>query len=194
MSISTDITRLQNAKAAIKTAIEGKGVTVPDATLLDGMAALIESIEAGVGNIETVSFTPASTGAHLLNLETDAIPFVFFCVRDSFISIDDAYYTDTNEVPIACILIGRYDKSTTGTSKGTQYPFHLYNNSSSDFTPAVKSAGAYSINNSISATSSSVFLMRSNYTAPKISVYANKTGSKGLRVGETYTILCLFRS
>ena len=47
MSIQTDLIRLQSAKAAIKAAIEGKGVTVPDATLLDGMAALIESIEAG---------------------------------------------------------------------------------------------------------------------------------------------------
>ena len=49
MSIQTDLTRIKNAKAAIKTAIEGKGVTVPDGTLLDGMAALIESIEAGGG-------------------------------------------------------------------------------------------------------------------------------------------------
>ena len=45
MSIQTELTRLTNAKAAIKTAIEGKGVTVPDATLLDGMAALIEGIK-----------------------------------------------------------------------------------------------------------------------------------------------------
>ena len=49
MSVQTQIDRLASAKAAIKTAIEGKGVTVPDATLLDGMAALIESIEAGGG-------------------------------------------------------------------------------------------------------------------------------------------------
>ena len=47
MSIQTELTRITNAKAAIKTAIEGKGVTVPDGTLLDGMASLIESIEAG---------------------------------------------------------------------------------------------------------------------------------------------------
>lgn len=47
MSIQTELTRITNAKAAIKTAIEGKGVTVPDGTRLDGMAALIESIEAG---------------------------------------------------------------------------------------------------------------------------------------------------
>ena len=49
MSIQTELSRIINAKSAIKAAIEGKGVTVPDATLLDGMAALIESIEAGGG-------------------------------------------------------------------------------------------------------------------------------------------------
>ena len=49
MSIQTELTRITNAKAAIKTAVEGKGVTVPAGTLLDGMAALIESIEAGGG-------------------------------------------------------------------------------------------------------------------------------------------------
>ena len=63
MSIQSELTRLTNAKAAIRTAIEGKGVTVPDGTLLDGMAALIESIETGgVGNsikIDSGTFTPA---------------------------------------------------------------------------------------------------------------------------------------
>lgn len=59
VSIQTDLTRIKNAKAAIKAAIEGKGVTVPDATLLDGMAALIESIEAGGGaKITTGTLVP----------------------------------------------------------------------------------------------------------------------------------------
>ena len=67
MSIQTEPTRLTNAKAAIQTAIEGKGVTVPPDTLLDGMASLIESIEAGGGEktlfgayFETGSIIPAS--------------------------------------------------------------------------------------------------------------------------------------
>lgn len=58
--------RLANAKTAIATAIAGKGVTVPDGTLLDGMAPLIESIEAGGGadispwvDMVTFSITPA---------------------------------------------------------------------------------------------------------------------------------------
>ena len=64
MSIASDVTRIESAKAAIKAAIEDKGVTVPDGTLLDGMAALIESIEAGGGgggNIVAGTYTPAST-------------------------------------------------------------------------------------------------------------------------------------
>lgn len=50
MSIKTEITRLQNAKASIKTAIEGRGVIVPDGTKLDGMAALVDSISSGGGS------------------------------------------------------------------------------------------------------------------------------------------------
>lgn len=49
MSIATEITRLTNAKAAIKTAIEGKGVTVPSSTKLDGYADLIGDIQTGGG-------------------------------------------------------------------------------------------------------------------------------------------------
>ena len=64
MSIQTELSRIINAKAAIKAAIEGKGVTVPDGTLLDGMAALIESIEAGGGfQVALGTFTPAETKA-----------------------------------------------------------------------------------------------------------------------------------
>lgn len=47
MSIQTDLTRIKNAKATIKAYIEGNGLTVPDATLLDGMASMLSSIDAG---------------------------------------------------------------------------------------------------------------------------------------------------
>lgn len=55
MSIQTDLPRIKNAKAAIKAFIEGKGVTVPEATRLDGMAALLESIEAGGGGAKILT-------------------------------------------------------------------------------------------------------------------------------------------
>lgn len=58
MSIQTELTRITNAKTAIKTAIEGKGVTVPDGTMLDGMAALIEAISAGT-KVEIKTIVPS---------------------------------------------------------------------------------------------------------------------------------------
>ena len=61
MSIQTELTRLTNAKAAIQTAIEGKGVTVPSGTLLDGMASLIESIETGGGDFSPYTSVYAGT-------------------------------------------------------------------------------------------------------------------------------------
>lgn len=75
MSIQSELTRLTNAKAAIKTAIEGKGVTVPDTTLLDGMAALIESIEAG-GSSDYTPFELVTMGTIIPTEDTQnlAIP------------------------------------------------------------------------------------------------------------------------
>lgn len=49
MSIADEISRLQGAKADLKTAIEGKGVTVPSTTKLDGYAALVDEIETESG-------------------------------------------------------------------------------------------------------------------------------------------------
>ena len=63
MSVQSEITRLASAKTAIATAIEGKGVTVPDGTLLDGIAPLIESIETGGGaslDIITATLLPSA--------------------------------------------------------------------------------------------------------------------------------------
>ncbi len=47
MSVQSEINRIAGAKSDIATAITNKGVTVPSGTKLDGMAALIGSIESG---------------------------------------------------------------------------------------------------------------------------------------------------
>ena len=49
MSISSEITRISNAKTAIAQSIANKGVTVPSGTKIDGMASLIDSIQTGGG-------------------------------------------------------------------------------------------------------------------------------------------------
>ena len=102
MSIQTDLTRITNAKAAIKAAIEGKGVTVPDGTLLDGMAALIESIEAGGGSSWTDSYSVFATGTFTPTENTTEFSI------DTGIPFDSAGRTDYRRQ----ILIGYCEPST----------------------------------------------------------------------------------
>ena len=88
MSVQSEITRLANAKTAIATAIEGKGVTVPDGTLLDGMAPLIEAISAGGGmNFVTGTFTTTDdiTSNIVITHDLGVKPQLFFvaCSRDT---------------------------------------------------------------------------------------------------------------
>lgn len=85
MSIQTELTRITNAKAAIKAAIEGKGVTVPEATLLDGMASLIESIEAGGGggNIVYGTIIPADASSNLEIVHGLGKLPDFFCIVEA---------------------------------------------------------------------------------------------------------------
>lgn len=64
MSIASEITRIQVAKANLKTAIEGKGVTVPSSTKLDGYADLVDDIQTGSEpNLQdkSVSYTPTES-------------------------------------------------------------------------------------------------------------------------------------
>ena len=49
MSIATEISRLQTAKANIKTAIESKGVVVPDTATLDSYNTYVSQIQTGGG-------------------------------------------------------------------------------------------------------------------------------------------------
>ena len=63
MSISSEITRLTQAKADIKTAIENKGVTVPTNAKLDDYPELIDDIEQGsTPNLQTKSVSITENG------------------------------------------------------------------------------------------------------------------------------------
>ena len=151
MSIQTELTRITNAKTAIKTAIEGKGVTVPNGTLLDGMAALIDSIEAGGGgNIVAGSFTPTSNMTTFKvnhNFNTKDICFVVF------MSANNAY-----------VARGVLYSSFTNGRKS----WMVYNNSSSYFIQIFGNAGDPTITTeSVDLTAffyNSVFISGSTYT------------------------------
>ena len=58
MSVATELQRIIDAKADLKTAIEAKGVTVSSSALLDAYPALVDAIPSGGGAVEekTVNF------------------------------------------------------------------------------------------------------------------------------------------
>lgn len=58
MSIQSEINRIKAAVSALAASITNKGVTVPDGTKLDGMAALVDSIQSGGGS--SLKITDAS--------------------------------------------------------------------------------------------------------------------------------------
>ena len=95
MSVQSEITRIANAKTALATAIEGKGVTVPEGTKLDGMAALVEAIQAGGGTgidfptgykVSAGTYTPNTEGTNVLHTIKIAssvpynLPIRMFCI------------------------------------------------------------------------------------------------------------------
>lgn len=67
MSIQTQIDRISESVSAALTALAEKGVTVPDDTKVDGLAALIAAIESGGGGatIATGSFRPSGAYPNL---------------------------------------------------------------------------------------------------------------------------------
>lgn len=143
MSIQTELSRIINAKSAIKAAIEGKGVTVPDGTLLDGMAALIEAIEAGGGGmkVEVLSITPANdmpAGEYEIGETTITNPHFCVCFDGTQPASKN---TDTKKYSGLMTYVGcdatlwgnigsAYNKSNFGLvykKTGTEYEYARYN-------------------------------------------------------------------
>lgn len=112
MSVQTEITRIESAKTAIATAIAGKGVTVPDGTLLDGMAALIESIEADLeynrlkkvaGGTFTVTERTqiSSDNRFIFEHNSGVVPFLFIITASTTSSAHDLNFIVTFRIPNA---------------------------------------------------------------------------------------------
>ena len=129
--------------ASIVVAVEGKGVTVPAGTLLDGMAALIESIEAGGGGmkVEVFSLTPAQEipkGKYEIGETTITNPHFCVCFDGTQ---PDSKNTDTKRYNGLISYVGcdatlwgnigsAYDPSNFGLlykKKATEYGYERYN-------------------------------------------------------------------
>ena len=136
MSIQTELTRITNAKTAIKTAIEGKGVTVPDGTMLDGMAALIEAIQAGGGGLPgfkmiSGTYTPTENITSYVSVFTSRVitpsSSAISAIINRFISLTFVINTDNVQYPTTFFngnVFGEkigYNKDSSSSANTTGY-------------------------------------------------------------------------
>lgn len=139
MSIASEITRLQTAKADIKAAIEGKGVTVPSAATLDEFSDYVSAISGGGGGSITavtgeftlasdVSAVSSSSGTKVLpGLALDFKPdFLWITMTEaSFQSISDVtnHFFGLIAIPKTAIQTYRFgtNSSTASLTKDTMF-------------------------------------------------------------------------
>lgn len=150
MSIATEITRLQNAKSAIKTSIEGKGVTVPSSTTLDGYSTLIDSISSGSSawtklgekDITTASTSTSNSSVGTISCGSAAATkdkIIYVRVRDKagpragYFLGSDTFFVNTNKangytsaMSTAARLIHRYTTSNQYASYSGSYGVYAY--------------------------------------------------------------------
>ena len=186
MSIQTELTRLTNAKAAIKTAIEGKGVTVPSGTLLDGMASLIESIEAGglpffyTGTITGTGEEGAVTIENAFTVgEAPRVIILYEEHAPNNSSTDDSLYYPK-------LFIARNDlKNTASTTTSTSFYVMYCASKKSNHSVSIYKQGtncASYLNGS--ATNQYYGTVRGRLSNGSLSVYCE--GTYGIRAGKTY--------
>lgn len=101
MSIASEITRLQQAKADIKTAIENKGVTVPRSATLDDYADFVDSISGGGGGSvdwESIArgMCDRTTEFSITSDMTISCDINNFCYRAGLKSVDLSSHTGTS--------------------------------------------------------------------------------------------------
>ena len=111
MAIADQITRIKNAKAAIKTAIEGKGVTVGDGTI-DTYAEKINQIQQG-GDATTIMLIERSGTSVQIPVGTTKIGNYAFYVYPTL---------STVTIPDSVTSIGNYAFGTSGLTSITIPP------------------------------------------------------------------------
>lgn len=119
MSIASEITRLQNAKASIKTAIEGQGVTVPSSTTLDGYATLIDSISGGGGGGSVDVASGTFTGDGTSNTKSFSVSFApDIVVVQGDLDIETAGWVGIFNIVIIKNTVAYQSRHNTATSTG----------------------------------------------------------------------------
>ena len=134
MAISDEITRLQQAKADIKTAIEGKGVTVSSSATLDDYADLIDNISTGGGGSIVPTLVNPFNGA-------DA------GTPTSYGTLTHQYQVSSGTI-VSCSLsctTNWYTTSSVGSINSESYPWHTLKSMLGDYIVNISDSGLLTI-------------------------------------------------
>lgn len=142
MSIATEISRLQSAKADIKTSIEAKGVTVPSSATLDSYDTYIDQIPTGGGTDITIdseyftTYVSASTSTgYQYNYSTYAsIPIkwarLYNIATGTYTELADGTYDAYTNGSSTAVYAGTFTIATTSSGKVLR-PTKVKNNATS---------------------------------------------------------------
>ena len=169
---------------SIVAAVEGKGVTVPDGTLLDGMAALIESIEAGGGGVVLgeITFT-SSEDVTLMDAfpVRSQVPKAFFYFEKG-LNFNDK--THTKRRPLA-LIAARLDGGTTIDTVGKYIGAYVQASSGSDSLSGAIIKATNMFNQNSAYASNPQVIMRGNYNTGTLYFGVN-SDNYGFIEGRTY--------
>ena len=140
MSVQTQIDRISRSVSAALAALTEKGVTVPDGTKVDGLAALIAAIEAGGGgSIVAGTYTPASTQTsrvtvtHNLGKEPTGVLFAKYHSGINSGADTVLFQWQSGGVGIRCFVYGGKTITISQTSiSGAESQVHTQNQSNTD--------------------------------------------------------------
>lgn len=129
MSIQTQINRISESVSAALTALAEKGVTVPDDTKVDGLAALIETIESGGGGSSTLWDRPYETGSFTLAEDTSDTYTIGDCSDWLKYTTSDGTLVVSNYNIVAFLWMDKSSRTTVhNTLLGGAYQAVLYGN------------------------------------------------------------------
>ena len=153
MSISSEITRLQNDSTAIASAIAAKGVTVPSGSGYDDYATLIASIPTG-GSTVNIATTSASGSSGVSQSFSNLLgePKLFAIQFGALDSTDGTYLTpNANRAITSIIYNGTTVYSSCAYRSGSTNREYLYktctftysNNTLTVTSPGASTAGEF---------------------------------------------------
>lgn len=128
MSISSEIERIQNAKADIKTAIENKGVEVGSDLLIDGYADLIDTISTGVDLALTIEKSTPTQNQVLHTTTFTDLPCTKALMICYFTGQQGGYVSVSNVTGATRQLLAGSDNRSGNTNVNVSYLTNITSN------------------------------------------------------------------